>query len=344
MNPALNANATPLKRLRRGAILLVSTVVLATIGYRFLGYSWTEAFWMVVITISSVGYGERSSGSPAVMWLSMGVIFVGMSCAAYTLGGFIQLLFAGEIERHLGVRRVNKEIEQLRDHVIVCGYGRVGELLAGRLRRMNVSCVIIDSDPTRIELARSRQLIALVGDATAEETLNSGGLERAKTLVTSLPSDAENVFITLTARQSNSKVNIIARAEHPSSEKKLRQAGANRVVMPTVVGASQMARLVTRPATAAVMDLLGETTYEELELDEVVVESTSPLSGHTLGECQSLLQQRIMVVAVHPPEGRLMFNPLPTQVIHANDILVVMGHSQDIAKLKTKLRLSESSD
>ena len=323
--------------------MLVSTVALATIGYRFLGYSWTEAFWMVVITISSVGYGERSSGSLAVMWLSMGVIFVGMSCAAYTLGGFIQLLFEGEIERHLGVRRVNKEIEQLRDHVIVCGYGRVGELLTSRLQRMNVACVIIDSDSTRIELARSRQLVALVGDATEEETLNSAGLVRAKTLVTSLPSDAENVFITLTARQSSSKVNIIARAEHQSSEKKLRQAGANRVVMSTVVGASQMARLVTRPATAAVMDLLGETTYEELELDEIVVESASPLSGHTLGECQSLLQQRIMVVAVHPSDGRLIFNPLPTQSIHANDILVVMGHSQDIAKLKTKLRLSESS-
>ncbi len=344
MKQPLNGNATPIDRLRTGAILLVSTVVVATIGYRLLGYSWTEAFWLVVITISSVGYGERSSEGSAVIWLSIGVILVGMSSAAYTFGGFIQLLFVGEIERHLGVRRVNKEIEQLRDHVIVCGYGRVGELLAGRLRRMNVTCAIIDSDQARVELARSRQLIALTGDATEEETLNSAGLGRAKTLVTSLPSDAENVFITLTARQSNSTVNIIARAEHSSSEKKLRQAGANRVVMPTVVGASQMARLVTRPATAAVMDLLGETTYEELELDEVVVESTSPLSGHSLGECQSLLQQRLMVVAVHPPEGRLIFNPMPTQVINANDILVVMGHSHDIAKLKTKLRLSESSN
>jgi voltage-gated potassium channel len=333
---------TPIHRLGKGAVLLFCTFVVATAGYRWLGdYTWSEAIWMVVITIASVGYGEKSTQDVAVQWWTILVILFGMTCAAYTFGGFIQLLFQGEIDRLLGVRKVSREIERLRDHVIVCGFGRVGELLTERLARLNVPCVIIDSHMARVELARSRQHIVIGGDATDEEVLNKAGLARAKTLVTSLPTDAENVFITLTARQASAHINIIARAEHRSSEKKLRQAGANRVVMPTVAGASQMARLVTSPATANVLDLLGDVSYEELELDEVIVQPNSPLAGHSLNQCQSWLRQQLIVVAIHPVEGKLIFNPAPTQLIQANDVLVVMGHSQDIAKLKARLNLAE---
>ena len=232
---------TPLQRIRIGGIVLGIVFILSVLGYRYIGgYEWLAAIWMVVITVSTVGYGESSQLPASVQAMTILLILVGISASVYTFGGLIQLLLEGELEYVLGRRRMTKDIMALSDHTIICGYGRMGENLAQELTSQQRDCVVIDHDPQAIQDAVQHGLLCLLGDATEEETLQNAGLDRASTLVSTFPNDAESVFITLTARNLNASIRIIARAERESTHKKLRQAGADTIVMPTVVGARQM--------------------------------------------------------------------------------------------------------
>ncbi len=210
-----------------GAMVLVAVAWLGTIGFHTLGgYGWMEAFWMVVITISTVGYGEHSQVSSSVQLLAIGVILVGISSAAYTFTGLVQLVLAGELERLQGVRRMSRQIDKLRDHVVICGVGRSGRSLALELRNHGREFVVIDKDEVKLEEARTLDFPAIFGDATEEAILIRAGVDRAQALVSALPSDADNVFITLTARDLNRNLLILASAEHEKTAKKLHQAGA----------------------------------------------------------------------------------------------------------------------
>ncbi len=216
----------PLSRIRRGALVLAVIVVLSVVGYRVLGgRTWLDAAYMTTITISSVGFGEHSTATPEMQVFTILVIVLGMSAAAYTVSGMVQLLAEGEIERLLGTRRMMREIDQLSEHVIICGYGRVGQILAGRLAGRCCPFLVIDEKPEQIENAQAEQYVCLQGDATEEELLLKAGIRRAKTLVTSLPNDAANVFLTLTARNLNEHLQIIARAEFHTSEKNCGKPG-----------------------------------------------------------------------------------------------------------------------
>lgn len=216
---------------------------------------------------------------PTVQLLTIGVVILGISAAFYTFGGLLEMVLEGELERVLGHRRRTKGIEQLRDHVVICGFGRIGQVLAEDLARQRVPLVVIDLDPASTAEAGERNLLYLEGDATADETLIATRLQHARTLVTCLPNDAANVFITLTGRNLNPTIQIIARAEHRSSERKLIQAGANRVVMPAANGARRIAPLVTRPSTADVVELVTERDDLDFVLDELLVTEGSRLGG-----------------------------------------------------------------
>jgi len=303
------------------------------VGYRVLGddYSWMDALWMVVITISSVGYSEHSQSAPQMQLFTVVVIILGMTAAGYTFGGFIQLVFEGELETLLGHRRMTRGIDRLRDHVIICGNGRIGEVLSDGLQGKS-QFVIIDSDPERIELAKSREHLCLVGDATEEDVLKLAGVDRAKTLFTGLPADADNVFITLTARNLNKDIQIIARAEHPSTQKKLRQAGADKVIMPTMIGAHHVERMITRPSTADLMELVSENTFPDLELDEIRLGEDSKLVGVTVQDTEASRRHRVLVVAVKHSDGKMHFNPDASHTFKINDVLMVMGHPDDIQR------------
>ena len=332
---------TPLKRIRRGALVLATVFVLAILGYRFLAsYDWMHAVWMVVVTISSVGYGEQSQLPSHVQALSVVVIIVGMSAAVYTVGGLIQLMLEGEIQTALGQQRMRREIKGLASHVIVCGYGRIGQMLAEELRRTGHHFVVIDNDPIKINEAHQHGFLTVSGDATEEETLLAAALDRAQTLVSVLPTDAANVFITLTASNINKHIQIIARAEHPSTGKKLRQAGADRVVMPAVTGATQMARMITRPSTADVMELLAQSSFMDLEMDEIRVGEASQFAAVTVLETNARKKHGLLIVAVKKPDGNMIFNPDTTHIFGVEDTVIVMGRTSDIENFRSECTIA----
>lgn len=324
------------ERIRLGVLILGAVFVLAVCGYRWFGYSWMESIYMVVITISSVGYGEKTQSEVGLQVFTVFVIVVGMTAAAYTFGGFIQLITEGELQAIMGQERMKREIGELKNHVIICGFGRTGQLVAEALETRNQSFVIIENDPVLAEEARQKEYLALVGDATEDEVLLSCGVKGAKSLVSVLPSDAENVFITLTTRTLCPEILIIARAEQQSTEKKLRQAGANRIVLPSVIGAGQMARMITRPSTADLMELFAESSYLDVDLDEIFVHEAGRLDGKTIKESDAHKRHRLLFVAVKPSGEEMIFNPGGDYQFSPGDIVVVMGRMENIRMFRSE--------
>ncbi len=327
-------NAT-LKRIRLGFIALTAIFILAVLGYRFLGqYEWLESIWMVVVTISTVGYSEQSESPPAVQLLTIVVILLGVSAAAYTFGGFVQLALQGELDRALGRRKLSRTISTLQDHVIICGFGRLGQDLADSLSHRDIPFVVIDSDLERIQLAGDLKYPAIQGDATSEEILAQARLEHARAIASALPSDADNVFITLTARNLCPSIQIIAKSERHNSCSKLRQAGADKIVMPHRVGAQQMERMITRPSTADLVELFAETKHLDMELDELVVPPGHLLVGKTIQESGIRDQFDLLIVGIKSPDGEFRFNPKSTYALADGDTLLVMGRVDDINRMK----------
>ncbi|HWA99199.1 MAG TPA: NAD-binding protein, partial [Pirellulales bacterium] len=258
---------------------------------------------------------------------------VGISSAVYTLGGFWNMMAEGEVDRALGIYRSSRAIERLENHVIVCGYGRLGRVLAGELKAEHCRLVVIDSDGERVTLAAGEHL-AYTGDATEEEVLQACGIERAQSLVTALPTDAANVFITLTSRNLNPKLQIIARGESTSSQKKLMQAGADRVVLPAITGAQRMAAMITRPSALEFVELVAGRAVMDVEIDEMTVSPQSPLIGRTVAQTEARRRHGLLIVAVRREHGGLVFNPDAEFAFAAADTVIVMGKPPLIAKFR----------
>ena len=332
-----------IERIRTGAVIFGVTLVAATAGYHFFfGRKWIDALYMVVITVTSVGYGDAPGGEApthAEQLFTIAVIAFGLTAGAFVMGGFLQLMTEGEIQRAMGKRKMTKEIERLHDHVIVCGFGRIGRILTEDLHRQKIPFVIIESKPEHVSDLVGDNYLVIGGDATEEHLLIDAGIVRASALVTTLPSDADNVFITLTARGMRPDVQIIARAEYRSTEKKLLQAGANRVVMPASTGATQMAQMITRPTTADFFELVSDRTKLNLEFDEVHVEAGGALVGKTVGEAEAHRTHGLLVLAVKRSDGEMIFNPSSEFIFGEGDTLIVMGEPDDINTFESKYAL-----
>jgi voltage-gated potassium channel len=330
---------SPLERVRLGLFLLAAIFAAAVTGYRLAGYPWIEAVWMVVITIASVGYGERSAQPPAVQVLTVAVILFGFTAAAYTFGGLLQLLLAGELEQILGRRRMTKEINALDGHAIVVGFGRIGRILAADLARHQRPFVVVEKDADRCREASERGYLYLNGNATDDDVLTSAGVIRARSLISALPNDADNVFITLTARNLNRQLLIVARAEHATSERKLRQAGADRVVMPSTIGAQQMARMITRPHTADLMELVAEQGNLNVEMDELHLPAGCPLEDKSIRQSEAHHRFGLLVLAIKRAAGEMLVNPQADLHFEGGDIVVVLGKPEEIARFRAECRL-----
>lgn len=289
---------------------------------------------MVVVTISTVGYSENTDASSAMQVTMIFVILFGVSAAAYTCGGFLQLMLEGEVDRALGRRKMTKELNRLENHIIICGFGRLGHDLANQLNHRNLPFVIIDVAPERVIEADELGFLAIQGDATSETVLEQVHLDRARALATSLPTDAENVFITLTARTLQPTIQIIAKSEQESSCRKLRQAGADKVVMPHRVGAQQMERMISRPTTADLVELFAEASHIEMELDEFRIDDGNRLVGCSLADSKIKSEFNLLVVGIKDEGGHFRFNPQPQETIREADTLLVMGQVDDINRMK----------
>ncbi|MCX7426674.1 MAG: potassium channel protein [Planctomycetia bacterium] len=326
----------PLLHLRIGLMLLATIIIVGVAVYRMAGWSLIESIYMVAMIVSTVGMEEVCdlSSSPGLQLFTTGLIVVGVSTALYIIGAFVQMMTQGEINRALGLQRVSREIRRLGDHVILCGFGRMGEILAGQLRQRNRSLVVVENDPERIAEAMEHGYLTVNDNATEEDALESAGVRRAATLVTTLPHDADNVFITLTARNLNPKLHIIARAESQPTEKKLVQAGANRVVMPAATGALRMAAMITRPSMVELIELVAGRETAEVEVDELILPPECELVGRTVGESHIRSRNGLLIVAVRRGNNQLLFAPGADMRFEAGDRVLVIGRLADIERFR----------
>ncbi|MEO0530133.1 MAG: potassium channel protein [Planctomycetota bacterium] len=330
-----------LLRIRRGATLFGAFFVVAVCAYRAVaGGSWLDAVYWFVITVSTVGYGEVSTNPPPVQILTIAVIAVGVVLLGYLVGLIVQSMIEGQIEEALGARRMEHQIEQLTQHAIVCGYGRLGQTISDELARRKKPFLILDADTDVVSHALEEGHIAMLGDATDEEVLLHAGIKRAQTIVIALRSDADNVFLTLTARNLNPTLRIIARGEQVATEKKLRQAGADQVVLPAVIGGRRMAALVTRPNAAEMLEHFTNHEKIDVDLEELRLPEGCPLIGKAVRDTGAKQQHNLLIVGIRRSGGTMVFNPNPDDMFEVGDTVVVMGRVDDVKDFQRSQRLA----
>jgi len=321
-----------LGRARRGAFILGCVFVGSILAFHWLFKKpLLESIYWTVITIAGVGYSQSIDAEvPAArQLLSIVVILIGMLALAYTVGMLIQAIVEGQLDRVIGAKRMKKEIGKLKDHVIICGFGRIGQNLAHRLARHRVPFVVIDPSSETIAEAKSLGYAYLEADATDEEVLRSVGIDRASTIVFGIRSDPDNVFLTLTVRNMNPDITIVARGEHPRTEKKLLQAGATQVVMPAIIGAERIADIILRPEASDLLRCVGHESGLNAELEEFKFTAESPYLGRTVREAEEK-QEQLMIIAVRRPDGETVFNPKDDEILGVGDVVIVMGPEADI--------------
>lgn len=335
----------PLQKMRIGFVALSGIVAVAIFGFHWWAdYSWIDAVWIVAITISTVGFSEHSDSPDSVKLLSIATILLGVTAAAYTFTGMIQMMLEGEIDRALGKRRMERQINKLVGHTLVCGFGKSGPALCHRLKESGHSFVVVENDEMRVAEANDLGYLTVSGDATDEELLKQLRIEQASTIVVGLPTDAENVFITLSARNLCPNLRIVASAEKESSSLKLRQAGANEVVLTHRMVADHMSRLVTRPSAAHFFDILSEAGNMELEIDELIVAAESPLVNQTIASSRIRDRYSLLVVGLKPEDQDFQFNPAASHTFAPDEIILVMGRMEMIERFKSDNRLSEVNE
>ena len=313
--------------------MLAAILTVGTAGYRVIeGWPWEDCLYMVVITLSTVGYGEVRSLSPAGKAFTMLLILAGVGLVTYAIGTITRMIVEGEIQTILGRRRTMSRIRRLKDHYIICGYGRIGSLVAQEFERRPLPFVVIERDERRVVQIPERYAV-VVGDATEEDVLLKAGIERARGLVTVLHSDADNLFVTLTARGLNPNLFILARYEEEKTEPKLLRAGADKVVSPYIIGGTRMAMAVTRPNVIDFIELATTSESLGLQMEEVLVQGNSPLVGVPLAESPIRSELGIIVVAIKRRSGHMEFNPSAQTAPEAGDRLIVIGEHEHLIHL-----------
>ncbi|PSF31380.1 potassium channel protein [Aphanothece hegewaldii CCALA 016] len=339
-----------LQRTALGIIFFLATVVGATVGYMLYGWNFLDSFYQVIITVFGVGFGEiRPINTPGLRILTILVIICGTSSAVYAVGGFFQMITEGQINKALASRRMNREIESLRDHVIICGYGRLGQILARKLQESQQPFVVIDNNSDRILQAEEKGYLILEGNAADENILHTAGIQKARYLTTVLPDDALNVFITLTARELNSNLIIIARGELPSTEKKLKLAGANQVILPATIGAERMAQMITHPAAIDFLDEaegrrnLNELLAQiDLKLEELSITLNSPFVNRPISEMEIGGQGAFVIVAIRQLDGKTVLHPSHSFILQDGDTVILLGHEGDLPQFARRFSMKRT--
>jgi voltage-gated potassium channel len=289
-----------------------------------------DSVYMVVITMFGVGFGEVHPLDTGGKIFTIFVIIGGTSAVVFVIGEVIRFVTEGEIMKAIGELKKSKQVESISQHAIICGYGRIGQILAHELSTSKFPFVVVDLDDARLALAEESGYLFVKGSATEEETLLRAHVERAVVLATVLPQDTLNVFITLTARNLNRHLRIIARGEQPSTEKKLRQAGADEVVLPASIGGTRIAHSITRPAT---MKFLGDNrglVSEELkhlgvEIDELRLHKHTHLLGKTVLELQNMSDGHLLVIALQRENGSVLRSGFLEEKLHTGDSVIIIG-------------------
>ncbi|MDJ0975828.1 MAG: NAD-binding protein [Planctomycetota bacterium] len=320
-------------------VIITSTVIVGTIGYYLVepGASMLDALYMALITMSTVGYGDVTSTDAGKLF-TIFYLVLGVGVFSLSLSRIAAAMVEGRIQAVLGRRRTQMKVNQLKDHIVLCGYGRFGQITAAEFQAKRIPLVALDVDPEVIKDAEEHGILGLVADATEEESLVRAGLERARALCCALPTDAENVYTILTAKDIRPDLSITALARDRKAERKLLFAGAQDVISPYTIGARHMARQVMSPHVAKVVDLGSRGAERRAKggvyMEEVLIGADSPLVNTSLKESPIRKDFNVMVVAIVGHDGKATFNPGPNHVMNANDVLVSVGGDEGLRQLE----------
>ncbi len=314
--------------------LLFLLLLAGMAGYRFIeGMGWFDALYMTVITLSTVGYGEVKPLSTGGKVFTVIIILMGVGIAAWVLRNVVEIIVGEEVRHLWGRWKMERKVNRLEGHYIICGYGRMGRQVAREFARRGVPFVVVDSDPKVVEELREEGLPCVEGDATRDEVLESAGVRRAKGLVAVADTDADNVFIILTAKSLNPDLFVVARSETEEGEDKLRKAGADRVIAPYAIGGRRIAVAALRPAVCEFLDVVMHREEVAWEMEEFVVGRDSELEGRSLREADVRGRTGAIVLAIKSPSGELFTNPSPDRVLRAGDVLIALGTPDQLERL-----------
>jgi len=319
------------KRLAIAIITLLSIVCMGTLGFHYLeDWNFLESLYATVVTLSTVGYGDFIPHSGEGMLFTVFLIIIGVGTMLYTVGLITETMIEGRLNIILGKGRLVKMINKMQNHYIICGCGRIGRLICRELAEEKVDFVVIDNNQEVIQRIEEEGFVYYKGDATHDKTLLAAGIKKAKGIICVLPSDAENLYVILTARELNQDIFILSRSEDEESEKRLLRAGANRVESPYMMGGMRMAMAILRPAMLDFVEITTMKQSLELRMDEIAICTGSSYIGKSLEDSQTRQKFGLIVVAVKKESGKMIFNPMAKYVIESNDKLIVLGEVQNI--------------
>jgi voltage-gated potassium channel len=315
--------------------LLVLVLAAGTAGFTLIeGWPMWDAFYMTITTVTTVGYREIHPLSRAGEVFNAGLIIAGVGTVLYTLSALMALLVEGELHDRWSQRRRDRMLSELDRHFIVCGYGRIGRIIAEEFRRQRVSFLVVEQDPHLAQTAVEAGLMAVSADATNEDTLKRVRIERARGLIAAVGTDAENVYIVLTARLLEPDLFIISRAETEDARRKLLRAGADRVISPYQIGAVQLAQTALRPAVVDFVQLATSSENLDLTMEQVRLVEGSDLVGRSVVDANLRQRFQAIVVAIQRADGRMEFNPSSDTVMNGGDQLVVLGPPDSLRQLE----------
>jgi voltage-gated potassium channel len=337
----------PVRHLKISICVLVLLVSFGTFGYIAIeGWDTLDALYMTVITLSTVGFREVHILSDPGKVFTMVLIFFGVSVIGYIVGSLAQIMFEGQFHRIIGRKKVEKAIDALQDHYIICGFGRIGALICKEFAGKPLPFVVVEKDTgtiDRMELDGHGYLF-LRGDATADDTLLKAGIKKAKGLISVVTSDTENVYITLTARGLNPDLYILARSGEEGSEIKLKRAGANKVVSPYLIGGSRMAQAILRPTVVDFIEIATGHEHLELQMEEILIPENSAFIDESLASSGFRKETGVIIVGIKKSCGTMGFNPESHTRIESGDTLIVLGEPAAILKLDQLVRCGDCAE
>lgn len=333
------AMSHPFRRLLPAMIFLAIVVVIGVVGYTLIEkWSVLDSVYMVVITLSTVGFEEVHPLSPAGKIFTIFIVVGGVGSAIYAAGRVVEIIVEGEMTGYRKRRNMDKKIREMKDHYLICGFGRVGHQVAQVFESWQVPFVVIDPKKESLDELGAKGVPVLIGDATDDTVLMAACIDRAKGLIACSDSDVANVYITLSARQLNPDLNIVARASLKDTEKKLTMAGANRVISPYFISGVRMAAMATRPVAVDFLDLVTHSGLADFSLFQITIPTGSPLDRRSIAEADIRNVSGALVLAIRKSDGSFDLHPKDTSIIDANDVLVVLGTQEQFDLLQKMVR------
>jgi voltage-gated potassium channel len=315
--------------------LLVCIIAGGTVGYMAIeGWGAWDAFYMTIITVTTVGYQEVHRLSRAGQAFTVVLLLSGVGAALYTFTLLATVVVEGGLPKRLQRRRHQRMLDTIKDHFIICGYGRIGSIVAHQFRRQRIPYVVVEHSAERVQVAIEDGAIGVEADASREDVLKRVGIERARGLIAAVGTDAENVYAVLSARVMRPDLFIVSRAETEDATLKLKRAGADRVISPYQIGAMQIAQTALRPAVVDFMELATNSDNLELAMEQITITARSSLSNRSIVEAGLRQRYGVIVVGIQREDSRMEFNPEPDTPIRSGDKLVVLGHPESLKQLE----------